>query len=505
MSFITDILTWLGLVEPAPEDGQALPRVLVKIVDAIPLNLEQGGTLSLDQLVAKAGALGAAAAVEAIRGAAPDVVFGRAFDSLAPAEIDALVTDAATQDPTYEPFNFNNALEAVFDAGFDTAELESALESWAGVVEFAYTGADASDPVVQGTPNPLFSFQKYLTAAPAGIDAQAAWAKGADGTGTNIIDLENGWLLNHVDLPAGITLIAGTNSQKSFGHGAAVLGMILGVDDTFGIVGAAPKATARVISYFDPKDKSKDNPVKRVEDRILKANAALSLGDVLLLEVQFHGTIGKVKTFLPVEFETLVLKAIQNATSRGVIVVEAAGNGGDYPNAATKKTDHHGTDLDTFVDKKGKKVLSRSTPADFQESGAIMVAGSTSAAPHAPQKSLNFGSRIDCYGWGDDIVTCFWDPKLPNARDLYMGIGLYSKEPFGGTSGASPMIASACLLMQHLQKLLKPKNLPAGTIRSSDMRAVLTKPANGTVSAKATDKIGIMPDFAKIIANEFKP
>jgi hypothetical protein len=505
MSLITDILTFLGLLEPAPEDGQALPRVLVKIVDSIPLNLEQGATLTLDQLAAKAGALGAGPAFEAIQAAAPGIVFGRAFDSLTSAEIQTLVTDATTQDPTYQAFNFDNALEIVCDVGFDTTELEAALDHWAGVVEFAYTGAEASDPVVKATPNPLFPMQKYLNAAPAGIGAQSAWAKGADGTGTNIIDLENGWFLNHADLPSGITLLAGTNGQESFSHGVAVLGMIVGLDDNFGIVGAAPKAQARVISYFDPHDKSKANPVKRVEDRILKASAALSSGDVLQLEVQFQGLIGKVKTFLPVEFEPLVLKAIQNATGRGVIVVEAAGNGGNYPNAATKKVDHHGTDLDTFVDKKGKKVLSRSTPADFQESGAIMVAGSTSAAPHAPHKSLNFGSRIDCYAWGDDIVTCFWDSKQPKARDLYMGIGLYWKEPFGGTSGACPIIASCCLLMQHLQAILKPKGRPAGKIKSTDMRAILSKGSNGTGSANTTDRIGVMPDFAKIIVNEFLP
>jgi hypothetical protein len=86
-----------------------------------------------------------------------------------------------------------------------------------------------------------------------------------------------------------------------------------------------------------------------------------------------------------------------------------------------------------------------------------------------------------------------------------MGIGIYYKEPFGGTSGACPVIASCCLLMQHLQKLLKPKGRPAGTIKADAMRAILSKATNGTASAAAGDKIGVMPDFAKILANEFLP
>jgi hypothetical protein len=525
MSIITDILEFLGLIETAPDDGSVAPRVLVKIVDAIALNLEQGNTLTLDQLAAKAGAAGTGAPVDTIRAILPDIVFARAFDSLSPEDIQTLVTAASAEDPTYVAFGFNNALEVVCDMGYDTSELEAALNNWTGVVEYAYTGADASDPNVVATGNPLFNLQKYLNAAPDGIGAKSAWAKGADGTGTNFIDLEQGWFLagigppgkvlsGHVDLPSGITLLAGTNRapQKgehfpltSLGHGASVLGMVVGLDDNFGIVGGAPKTTTRVISYFDPKDKSKGNPVKRVEAAIGAAAKALSLGDVLQLEVQFSGKIGKIRTLLPVEFEPFVFQAIRTATGRGIIVVEAAGNGGEYPNTVTKKTEIRGTDLDTFVDKAGKKVLSRSTPADFQNSGAIMVAGSTSKAPHSPHKKSNFGSRIDCYGWGDDIVTCFWDPQLPNARDLYMGIGLYALTPFGGTSGACPMITASCLLMQNLQTLLTPKGRPAGTIKSVDMRTILSKPANGTASAAATDKIGVMPDFAKILANEFMP
>jgi hypothetical protein len=60
--------------------------------------------------------------------------------------------------------------------------------------------------------------------------------------------------------------------------------MVVGLDDNFGMV---------VISYFDPKDKSKGNPVQRVADRILLAANTLSSGDVLQLEAKFEGKIGK--------------------------------------------------------------------------------------------------------------------------------------------------------------------------------------------------------------------
>jgi hypothetical protein len=521
VSIITDILAFLGIVEPASDDFSVAPLVLLKIVDSISLNLQQGDTLTLDQLASKAGAAGVGAAVDTIRAILPDVVFGRAFDSVAPDDVDALVAATAAADSTYEPFRFNNALEIVCAPGYDTSELEDAFNNWTGAVEYAYTGSEAVDPIIGGTGNPLFKFQKYLSAAPVGIDAPAAWAKGADGSGTNFIDLEQGWFLNHMDLPSGITLLQGTNRvpEKKEGiyasrnHGCAVLGMIVGIDDTFGIVGGAPKTSARVLSYYYPKDKITGNRVTRVHDAILAARKVLASGDVLQLEAQFVLEKGDKKghvpgaeaSFMPVEFEPLAYQAIRNATGAGIIVVEAAGNGGKYPNATTKKIDKHGTDLDTYVTKAGLNILGLGPLADDQKSGALMVSGSNSAVPHSRHNELNFGSRIDCYAWGWDIVTSYFEVATPNARDLYWGIGTYTSTPFGRTSGACPIISTSCLLMQHLQTLLMPKGRPAGKLKSSDMIAILTNPANCTRSATPTDGIGVMPDFAKIIANEFKP
>jgi hypothetical protein len=295
MSIITDTLNFLGQSETAPDDPSVAPIVFVKIVDSVSLNLQEGDTLTLDGLAAKAGAAGSSTAVDTIRAILPDIVFARVFDSLSPDDIQALVTAASTADPTYVAFGFNNALEVVCDLGYDTSELEAALNDWTGVVEYAYRGATPSDPNVNATGNLLFKYQHYFDPAPVGIGAQSAWAKGADGTGTNFIDLEQGWFLNHVDLPSGITLLGGTNRQPEEGdktlitskaHGAAVLGMVVGLDNNFGIVGGAPKTTPQIISHFDSRAKSNKVSVHRVAARIADAAKVLSSGDVLLIEVQ---------------------------------------------------------------------------------------------------------------------------------------------------------------------------------------------------------------------------
>jgi hypothetical protein len=207
---------------------------------------------------------------------------------------------------------------------------------------------------------------------------------------------------------------------------------------------------------------------------------------------------------VPVEADPFVFDAIKLATKAGVIVVEAAGNGD--------------ADLDTFVMNqgpgRGKKTLSRSSLTDFAESGAILVGGCTSVFPHkrwpgdTSNKGSNFGSRVDCYAWAENIVTCGWDQNKPTAKDVYWGVNLKDSAKkiafFGGTSGASPIVAGCCLLVQSLRGLLTPKS-GTGKLGPGGMRSLLSDPNNGTASFLVTDQIGVMPDLKKIITNEFKP
>jgi hypothetical protein len=171
--------------------------------------------------------------------------------------------------------------------------------------------------------------------------------------------------------------------------------------------------------------------------------------------------------------------------------------------------------LDEFVTAKGllagKHTLARNLPGEFADSGAILVGGGTSADPHQRTASSNFGSRVDCYAWGENIVTSGWDPAKPAATDVYWGVnlkmpvkGVPKVTAFGGTSGASPIIVGCCLLVQSLRGLLTPKS-GSGKLGPYGLRKLLSDVNNGTPSFLATDQIGVMPDLAKIIANEFNP
>jgi hypothetical protein len=209
----------------------------------------------------------------------------------------------------------------------------------------------------------------------------------------------------------------------------------------------------------------------------------------MLLEVQHAPRVGAK---MPIESQRLEFEAIKLATSLGVVVVEAAGNGS--------------FDLDTFTDRDGKHTLNRGLPLEFRESGAIMVGASGGRFPHQRNSGSNFGSRIDCFAYGErirttgdlfkpDDPTLYWDPD----REFVPG-----RFGFGGTSGASAIIAGVCALVQDLRTRLTPIG-SSGKLGPLGMRHILSKPANCTMAIPPTEGIAGMPDFAKILANEFQP
>lgn len=384
------------------------------------------------------------------------------FSGLKPEDLDRLVARARENDLEYRVPNLHNYFVVVCPAETNAETVAQALGR-SEEVEWAYVEAGPTPPPqVNAADDPRQVNQGYEDAAPNGINAEFAWTiAGGDGAGVGFVDLEQGWTLNHEDLTgAGITLISGTN-QAYFGHGTAVLGEVRGVDNTVGVVGIAPACTARVVSQYQPVGYS-------TSAAILSAVAVMQFGDVLLLEAQT--TVG-ASTYLPVEVEQAVFDAIRLATALGVIVVEAAGNGSN--------------DLDAWTDAGGNQILNRASAA-FRDSGAIMVGAASSNAPHSRLSFSNFGSRIDCYGWGQNIDTT-GDGWTGNQTTTYTAT-------FGGTSGASPIVTGAALSVQGAAAAAGFRYSPL------QMREILSNAATGTVSANpAADEIGVMPDLQQIL------
>ncbi|KAK4141511.1 peptidase S8/S53 domain-containing protein [Dichotomopilus funicola] len=352
----------------------------------------------------------------------------------------------------------------------DTLDLIHRLHKLAEVesVHALYPGPP---PSVNPSDDPRSVNQGYLNAAPEGINARYAWGvTGGDGTGVNIIDVEQGWNFNHEDLvAAGVTLISGRN-EAYFSHGTSVLGEMVMVDNTIGGIGIIPNAKVRAVSQH------REDFTYNTADAILDAAAHLTFGDIILIEAQEFDPVSGVY-YWPVEIADANFDAIQVATALGITVVQAGCNGA--------------YDLDAYVNLDGKHIFDRSSP-DFRDSGAIMVGGSTFTVPHSRWYSSNYGSRIDVYAWAESIDTSDSDDDVGSAS--------YYTSWFGGTSGASPIIVSASAIIQGLS--LAQNNVK---LAPAALREILSNPANnGTATANpSVDRIGVMPNLQTIIDTHF--
>lgn len=406
------------------------------------------------------------------------IITRRLIRSVAPKRLLELERKAiASQLP---PFNSLTSYWRLDCRGLETPleELVRTLQQMPEV-ELAYLEEAVLDPVVDDSNDTYAGGQDYLDAAPVGIDARWAWTQlNGEGAGVGFIDLEQGWFLSHEDLTAKSPTLIFNDNRDGVGtykgdHGTAVLGEVVGIDNTVGVVGIAPAVSwVRVVSHYE----AATGTALHVADAIVAAIDVMAPGDVLLLEVQ--------RSYLPTETDAGDFDAIRLATALGIVVVEAAGNGN--------------FDLDAWTDGGGLQLLNRADP-NFRDSGAIMTGSCASALPHNRYVGCglgcgsNYGSRIDCFAWGENITSAGYGDLDPGTGD-----NTTYTDTFGGTSGASPMITGAALILQGMHQAT------TGGARLSplQMRAILSDPATGTLQGGGVaGNIGVMPNLRSIIEN----
>ncbi|MGW5983064.1 S8 family peptidase [Bacillus mycoides] len=402
----------------------------------------------------------------------PDVTFTRLFTSVSPEEIQDLEVKAPNNVSTsllnyYILQSKNDGREETL---VDKLKASSLIEDVYMKKQEKIIPPEVKQLSVSLNPNnPRFNKQGYLEAAPYGINAPFAWGiQGGNGNDITFVDMEYGWLLNHEDLVhQNIELMSGKNIDQHVGHGTSVLGIVSSEDNEVGNIGIAPKAKAKVISQI------RDNGQYNTADAILSAVNHLEAGDVLLLEAQAYFD-GYGDKYLPVEVQPDIFDAIRAGTDKGVVIIEAGANGWN--------------DLDQFKDRNGKQILNRNSK-DFKDSGAIMVGAGSSAFPHERMWFSNYGSRIDVYGWGENVDTT----TAEKSRSV---VNLYTSS-FSGTSSASPIIAGAATLVQSIAK----ENL-GQPYRPIELRTILSNHNTGTKSKDPySDKIGVLPDLKSILVN----
>jgi serine protease len=350
-------------------------------------------------------------------------------------------------------------------------------------VDLAYRELRANDPqltaVVDG--QDFAEDQGYLDDAPVGIGASWVW-KRLVGTAPRVAvcDLEQGWNLAHNDLAAERSLVPIYGANRASDepnpghHGTAVLGQLAAAGTgTLGVRGAdaqlgrftlASHYKGKLEAFFPATNGHVAAAI--VQALVPPSSPLLNDGDVLLLEVQ--------RGLLPTEVDEANFDAIRLASALHVIVVEAAGNGG--------------FDLDRWIEPDTGRSLRRGG-SGFRDSGAIFVGAARAALPHDRASFSNYGSRVDCFSWGEGVTTCgFGDLAGTGAADFYTN-------KFDGTSSASPVIAGAAALLQSLHQ-----DQTGARLEPWAMRALLGDPATGTPQGpNVVGSIGVMPNLEAIV------
>lgn len=385
------------------------------------------------------------------------------------------------------------------------SQLDALLEQLqdVGAVEAAYIKPPAEPAVADvnamvatpeeappATPD-FVSRQGYLTAAPAGVNANwASTRPGGRGAGVRTIDIEGAWRFTHEDLrlnQGGV--VGGTQSTdiRWRNHGTAVIGEIGGDVNSIGVTGIAPDAQQTAIAIFGGMGSA--NAIRTAANR-------LQPGDIILIELHRPGPRlnfqqrDDQRGYIAVEWWEDDFAAIAFAVSRGVIVVEAAGNGAENLDDGIYNTPGPGFPAGWT------NPFNRAN----RDSGAIVVgAGApppgTHGRDHGPDRSRldfsNWGSIVDAQGWGREVTTTGYGSLQGGTSE-----DLWYTDTFSGTSSASPIVVGALAALQGMLRATGRTPLTPARARAC-LRSTGSQQQDAPGRPR-TQRIGNRPDISAL-------
>ena len=336
--------------------------------------------------------------------------------------------------------------------------------------------------------------QLYLEAAPGGIDARHAWTQpGGLGSNVRIIDIEGAWRFSHEDLGQNQGGVVGGTQSTDLGwrdHGTAVVGEFGGDRNAFGITGICPEANVRAISIFGGTGSA---------GAIRGAADMLNTGDIILIELHRPGPRfdyqgrDDQRGYIAIEWWDDDFAAIRYAINKGIIIVEAGGNGAENLDDAIYNI------RPTNFPSGWTNPFNRSN----RDSGAVVIgAGApppgTHGQDHGPDRSRldfsNFGVLMDAQGWGREVTTTGYG-------DLQGGVNEdeWYTDTFAGTSSASPIVVGALGCVQGI--LRSRGNIPLNPARAREiLRSTGSPQQDATGRPAATQRIGNRPNLVQLIS-----
>lgn len=306
-----------------------------------------------------------------------------------------------------------------------------------------------------------------------GINVKPVWELGYHGQDIHVADIQYDWDLDHEDLiDKNIQTYYDNVDAGQQQHGTNAIGIIGAVKNSFGMTGIAYSCEMSVWDIYDEMlgQANWGRSIKAAADQ-------LNPGDIIQLEVSLATPTSPP---LPAEINPLLHSAIKYAVSKGIIVLQAAGNGN--------------TNLNTVND------------MPYDDNGSIMVGNGSLTQVRMKTNSYisgsNYGDRVDVQAWGDTVVATLGTYNYSGVTPIegFHGVTFGNSDQraytyqFSGTSSALPIVTGVVAVIQSFAK-----DSLGYTLTSQEMRDLLIKSGHPQDSSSVSGHIGPIPDAEKAI------
>jgi subtilisin family serine protease len=252
---------------------------------------------------------------------------------------------------------------------------------------------------------------------------------------------------------------------------------MISVPNAIGTVGISHAAKGAVQSAFID---GVFNAAKAIDN----AASKLKAGDVILIELhsQLHAGTGD---YVAMQYFSDVFTAIQAAVHKGVVVVEAAGNGNQNFDAAKYKNTGLQKDCGAIVVGAGVPPSNR---IDFNGFGPSFPSYAPLGAPRSRIFFSNYGKIVNVQGWGWHVSTTGYGDAAGTAANEHYTFR------FSGTSSASPIVTASVASLQGAAIAKRGSPLSPAQVRKILMNTGTPQAASPGVPV-ATNQIGPQPDL----------
>ena len=252
---------------------------------------------------------------------------------------------------------------------------------------------------------------------------------------------------------------------------------MISVANSTGCVGISHAAKAVVHSAVI-------NGVFNAAQALTNATSQLKAGDVILIELQGTGPNNK---YVAMQYWSDIFSAIVAATAKGIMVVEAAGNGNEnfdlpiFSNTGLQK------DSGAIVVGAG---VPPSNAFDFDGDGGFGASYQNIGVPRSRIWFSDYGKIVNVQGWGFHVATlAYGDMQGDSSENKWYTLR------FSGTSSASPIVTGALACIQGRAKAKNGSPLTPAKVRQILMSS--GTPQQPGPGVPLSQRIGPLPNLVK--------